>query len=456
MRPPASESQVLLVAALGSFLSSLSSSIVSVILPEIGAWASIGVHSVAWVTLAPMLVISVLLLPAGWAGDSFGHRNTYIAGAAFATIGSLGCALAPNFLILLVFRGFQGVGAAFAMASAPALITLTARPNHRGGALGVSSTALYAGLTLGPPLGGWLSSLAGFRAVFVAQVPLSALLLIVSRTMLPDIRFNPTRGSRRLDWPGALLLGLGISGVFLGLGRRGDDALLFGLGGVATLLLFLLIEKRASGPLLDLSLFSSRSFVSATLGAFLNYAALFHANFLLPFYLIEARQMDAGHAGTLLMTTPLVMTFVAGPSGHLSDRFGSRPLAALGMLILAMGLLILSNAGLNTDLWIIAATLVLVGAGTGIFVAPNTSTLMVSAPRTAQGSAAGVMALARTLGMMVGIALAALVHEFVRTSRATEGIAEADVLGYQTAWVVGAGIAIAGFFVSLIRSGKAE
>ncbi len=459
---PDLQRRVLLVAALGSFLSSLSSSIVGVVLPRIAEWAALGVHDVAWVTLVPMLVIAAFLLPAGWAGDALGHRETYIAGSVFATAGSLGCALAPGFAWLLVFRGVQGVGAALAMASAPALITLTADPGRRGGALGVTSTALYVGLTLGPPLGGWLSSLADFRAVFFAQVPLSVLLLGVCLTGLPRIRSPEAHphgaASRRLDLAGAVLLAGGVCGVLGALARGGVGSVATtvgcGLAGMASFAGFIVRERRVRSPLLDLSLFADRSFLSATLGAFLNYVALFHANFLLPFYLVDGRGMDTGHAGSLLMIMPLLMSLVAGPSGHLSDRIGSRSLASTGMVLLAAGLGLLAACDAGSPMTVVVATLVLMGVGTGVFVAPNTNTLMSSAPRQAQGSAAGVMALARTTGMMVGTAMAAVAHEMVRAAGVETGMtaAEASAWGLRVAWGVGSGIGLVGAAVVLVRA----
>lgn len=458
---PDLQRRVLLVAALGSFLSSLSASIVGVVLPRIGEWAALGVHDVAWVTLVPMLVIAAFLLPAGWAGDALGHRETYIAGSVFATAGSLGCALAPGFAWLLVFRGVQGVGAALAMASAPALITLTADPGRRGGALGVTSTALYVGLTLGPPLGGWLASLADFRAVFFAQVPLSVVLLAVCLTGLPRVRAEAHphgAAGRRLDLAGAVLLAGGVCGVLVALARGGTGSVGttsgLALAGVASLAGFVARERRARSPLLDLGLFADRSFLSATLGAFLNYVALFHANFLLPFYLVDGRGMDTGHAGSLLMTMPLLMSLVAGPSGHLSDRIGSRSLASTGMVLLAAGLGLLATCDAGSPMAVVVATLVLMGVGTGVFVAPNTNTLMASAPRRAQGSAAGVMALARTTGMMMGTAMAAVAHEMVRAAGVEAGMsaAEAGAWGLRVAWGVGSGVALVGAAVVLVRA----
>ena len=449
--------RVLFVAALGSFLSSLSSSIVGVVLPRIADWAAVGVADVAWVTLVPLLVIAAMLLPAGWVGDTYGHRETYLAGSVFAVIGSLGCALAWDFQSLLLLRGVQGVGAALAMASAPALVTLTAPRERRGGSLGVTSTALYLGLTLGPPLGGWLESLAGFRAVFFAQVPLSLLLLGVCAVGLPRL------GARRevavrADWPGAVWMGVGVVALLLALARGRDwpaPAMIAALGiGAAAVGGFVRRERSVRDPILDLRLFADRTFLSAGIGAFLNYLALFQASFLLPFYLVEARGMDTGHAGTLLMLMPLVMSVVTGPSGALSDRVGSRSLSCAGMVILGSGLATLTAAGLDTPLGWVVPALILLGLGSGLFVTPNTNTLLSAAPVHAQGGASAVMALARILGMLAGTALAAVVSETARSFASAAGSdpATAMISGFHTAWGVGVLVSIAGAGVVLIRA----
>jgi MFS family permease len=303
---PAHETRVLWVVGLGAFLSAVSTSVVGVILPRIGASYELGVVEVQWTMLVPLIVISVGLLPVGRAGDLVGHRRVYLAGLLLVGAAGFACALAPSFGLFLAARGVQGVGAAALMATSPALVSMLARPGRRGRALGIVSTATYLGLTAGPPLGGFLEHLGGWRLVFWVQVPLSFVLLAISLPWLPGV--GGRKSGRQVDWPGVALLGLGLTSVLLAFGRI--DALgsgarwALGLVGVVGLGAFFAWQWRARSPLLDLRLFADRTFASASLGALLNYLAVFHATFLMPFYLEDLLDMSPGRAGLFLTAMP--------------------------------------------------------------------------------------------------------------------------------------------------------
>lgn len=443
------------VASLGSLASSLTASVVGVILPKIGAWADVGIMDVQWVSLVPMVVISAVLLPAGRLSDIIGHKRVYLGGIAFVGLGSLGSAMAPEFVTLLLARALSGVGAAMTMATAPALVSLAASPGHRGRALGVISTAIYVGLAFGPPLGGFLESLGDFRTVFWFQVPVSALLYLFTWKMMPETQVQTER--HRIDHAGAFLLTLAITGLLLALSRW-DSWPVWAIGssvvvGLLSLATFVLVEKRTALPMLDLKLFRDRTFSSATMGALLNYVAVFHVVFLMPFYLEDILAMESREAGLYLMAMPIVMSLVAGPSGYLSDRVGSRILSFAGMVIMAAGMVWLTRQGAVLESIGLVAAMCVVGLGTGIFISPNTSTLMSAAPRERQGSAAGIMALARTVGMMAGTALSAAVYGSVMEANLASGtqVSEAGAAGLRVAWWVGALIAVVASLVVLVR-----
>jgi len=447
---------VVTVASLGSLVSSLSASVVGVVLPRIGAWADLGVLDVQWVSLVPMLVISAALLPVGRLGDLVGHKKVYLAGIALVGLGGLGCALAPGFVLLLTARAVSGIGAAMTMATAPAMVSLASGPGHRGRALGLVSTAIYVGLTFGPPLGGLLDSFGGFRSVFWFQVPVAALIFLFTLFAMPEMKGEEDDSG--IDHAGALLLILGLVGLLLALSRIGQwsGTLLAACGalGVIGLAAFVFVERRVRAPMLDLALFRDRTFTSAAIGAFLNYVAIFHVVFLLPFYLEDILGIASREAGLFLMAMPMVMSVVAGPSGYLSDRVGSRIPSFVGMLIMAVGIAWLTMLNsVSTPVLLVAATCV-VGLGTGVFISPNTNTLMSAAPRTRQGSAAGIMALARTVGMMAGITISAGIYGTLTASAKAAGLgaSEAGVTGLRAAWWVAAFISVVGAFVVLIRA----
>jgi len=450
------ETRVVAVAAMGSFVSALSASVVGVILPGIGQWANIGILDVQWVSLLPLLVISSVLLPAGRLADIHGHRRVYLWGIALVGLGSLGCAIAAGFQMFLVSRAVSGIGAAMTMATAPALVSIAASPGRRGRALGLVSTGIYVGLTFGPPLGGLLESTGSFRTVFWAQVLLIGMLLLFTWRMMPEVEGG--KGRRKIDHAGAMLLTFGMSGLLLALTRRdfwgGPVVWTCALIGVAGMLGFALLERKRETPLLDFSLFSNRQFLTAVTGAFLNYVAIFSTAFLMPFYLEDTLEMMAREAGYYLMAMPFVMSIVAGPSGYLSDRIGSRVLSVAGMGIMAVGIALLTTQGQDRDAFGLIACLCLIGLGTGVFISPNTNALMSSAPRERQGSAAGVMALARTVGMMIGTALSATIYHMAGDSAAASGAPEvqAGVAGLHAAWIMGAVIAAAGAIIVGMRN----
>ena len=402
---------VLAVVGAGTLLSTLAGSSINLALPVIGREMGITVELSRWIVLAFMLMVAMLLLAAGKASDLWGHRAMYQSGFLVFGAGSLLCGLARPFSWLIVGRLLQGVGAAMNMSASPALLTTSFPGAQRGRALGLLATATYVGLTVGPPLGGLIIAIAGWRWIFFANVPVALLMFILGQRYLP-------RGERRavrLDRPGLATLMLGLPLVLLALtqgsewGWSSSRTLGAASAGFVLLLVFVRIELRRADPLLDLSLFRSATFAGAVISSFCNYVAIFVPIILMPFYLLEALRLGPAHAGMLLGVMPLTMALVTSPSGALSDRVGTCGLSVTGLVLQALALAGLGLVGLcvfghcstiHLGLW-----LALMGLGTGIFITPNSSALMGSAPRSQQGVAGGVMALARTTGMMTGVSL---------------------------------------------------
>jgi MFS family permease len=181
--------------------------------------------------------------------------------------------------------------------------------------------------------------------------------------------------------------------------------------GVVTLVAFVVIEVRHKEPLLTLSLFRQRLFTGATTSALCNYFALYVPMILIPFFLKEGINISPAKAGLVLSSQPLMMALVASPFGWLSDRIGSRGLATVGMLTMAGGLIGLSTLGASSSVWDVALWYGIIGLGTGVFISPNSSALMGSVPLTQQGLAAGIMAITRNLGMLIGAATATAIYQ---------------------------------------------
>ncbi len=393
----------------GAFMSSIGASAVNAVLPVIRDAFGSDVPTIEWVVSVFLLVVSALLLSFGRLGDLRGHRPVYLLGFTVFLGGSLLCGLAANPAWLIAARVVQALGAAMLFSNSPGILTKTFPPEARGKALGLLSAATYLGLTAGPSLGGWLTEHWSWRWVFFMNIPPGLLALGLGIRHIP--RDRPDEGGRKFDYAGAGSFTAGLVALMLGLNRAhawgwgSSRTVLVLLGAGLLLALFLAIERRIEGPMLDLSLFRVRIFSTATASAGLNYLAIYTCIFLMPFYLIQARGLSPGDAGALLTVQPLVMAVTAPLSGILSDRIGSRLPSTVGMAILAIGMVLLARLGPVSSLPEVAAALGVVGLGTGIFISPNSSALLGAAPRNRQGIAGGILATARNVGMVLGVGI---------------------------------------------------
>ncbi|MHB1294080.1 MAG: DHA2 family efflux MFS transporter permease subunit [Anaerolineae bacterium] len=445
---------VLVAVGVGSFASAAVTSMVSTVLPVITEALASPVSLSQWVITGYLLAVSALLLSAGYLGDLYGHKRVYLIGAAVFTLGSGLSSLATSVQALIAFRLVQGMGAAALYATAPAILTRSFAPERRGRVLGLQATMTYLGLTVGPSLGGWLAQTWGWRAVFLSNVPLGLLALAFAWVYVPALAGSGTQ--RRFDWAGALLFATGLVALLQGLNRGprigwGSWQVLTLLGAAMVLTAaFVLRERRAPTPLLDLALFQSRTFTATGMSASLNYTALTMVTFLMPFYLQRGRGFSPAEAGLLLTAQPIVMALAAPISGALSDRIGTRIPAALGMAVLALGLLLMSRLGGDTPVGLIAALLAVTGLGTGIFISPNNSALMGSAPGKRQGTAGGVLATARNVGMAVGTGIAGAIYAGI-TAQAAVGDSALIYVAVGASFLVAAGIALVGAATSMVR-----
>jgi EmrB/QacA subfamily drug resistance transporter len=445
---------VLAAVGVGTFMSALDGSVVNTTLPLIRRAFGSDVATVEWVVTIYLLVVSGLLLSFGRLGDLRGHKVMYVSGFAVFVGSSALCGLAPSVESLVAFRAVQALGAAMLFANGPAILTGNFPAAQRGQALGLQATMTYLGLTAGPALGGFLAGRFGWRSVFYINVPVGVLALALSARFIP--RDRPAERSGRFDVAGAGAFLLGLMTLLLALNQGHDwgwtSAPVLGLLAAAAAFgsIFVAIESRVASPMLDLRLFSSRIFSTSTASAVLNYICLYSIAFLMPFYLIQGRGLGPAQAGLILTAQPLVMAVAAPLSGTLSDRIGSRLLSTAGMAILGIGLLLLARLGSESSFGQVAGALVVVGIGIGIFISPNTSALMGAAPRNRQGIAAGVLATARNVGMVLGVGLAGAIFTTV-VARGPAGDPASLFTAVRLSFLVAAGVGFLGAVVSAAR-----
>lgn len=456
--------RLLALTSIGAFMAPLDGSIVAVALPRIATALGLGYGPSLWVQAAYLLTMAVLLIPLGRWADRRGRLRSYLLGIALFTAGSLLAALARSGGMLIGGRVVQAVGAALLSATSAALVTAVFPPQERGRALGINVMAVYAGLSVGPPLGGFLVDRFGWPSLFLLNLPIGLGVLAWGLHLARSVTDaeGPVRGG---DLPGSLLLGAGLLGLLIPPTFAGEwgwgDPRLVGLLALGSLALagFLLWERRAAAPLLDLGLLKNRVFTAGNLAAFLNYGALYAVGLLTAAHLQLVQGRSARAAGWILLGQPVVQAALSPLAGHLGDRVGARLLSSLGMGFTALGLGCLALLPARPDLALLIGSLALVGVGMAAFSAPNTSAVMGSVAKDRLGVAAAVLATMRVTGMAFSVALLGglAAHGLgsggwkALVRGADPGLALAFAQGYRWAMAAGAALALLGAWASLAR-----
>ncbi len=402
---------------LGMLLVTINSSIVIISLPAIFRGISLNplgagnVSYLLWMLMGYLLATAVFVVAFGRLGDMFGRVKIYNLGFVVFTLGSIALSLDPfsgggGALWLIGWRVFQGVGGAMLFANSTAILTDAFDARQRGLALGVNQIAAILGSFLGLILGGVLSAW-DWRAVFWVSVPVGILGTVWSIKSLHDAGVRK-KGS--LDWPGNISFALGLTllltGITYGIQPYGDHVMGWTsptvltelIGGVALLVAFCIIESRSADPMFHLDLFRIRAFGLGNLAGLLASIGRGGLQFMLIIWLqgVWLPLHGYSYADTPLWAgiylVPLSIGFlVTGPvSGWLSDRFGARPFASGGLLLVAVSFLLLALLPMDFPYWAFACVIALNGLGSGIFSSPNTTAIMNSVPARQRGAAAGM------------------------------------------------------------------
>jgi EmrB/QacA subfamily drug resistance transporter len=443
----------LAASILGSSLAFIDGSVVNVALPALARQLHADPAKLSWAINAYLLPLGALILLGGGLGDRFGRLRLFLLGLILFTLASMLCAAAPTFAWLLAGRGVQGVGAALLIPNSLAILGGAFSGEERGRAIGTwAAVGAIAGV-VGPIAGGWLIDVAGWRYVFIVNIPVALAAGYLAWNYVAEQRERSK--AVRLDALGAALAtaALGIltwslteaADVSRSLSSMGATS----LGGAVLLVIFLAHEKRLEDrALMPFALFSSRTFVGLTLLTFFLYGSLGGLIVLLPFLLIQINHWSAVAAGAALLPVPLLIGLGSRSMGRLAARIGGRIPLSGGSVLVAAGLALYGRVGAaDVDYWldIFPATL-LVGLGMGVCVAPLTTSVLASVDTDRVGVASGFNnATARIAGL---VATALLGFVFAKQSSPTDFIA-----AFRTAAFVGAGsaAAAAAFAAALIR-----
>jgi EmrB/QacA subfamily drug resistance transporter len=417
----------------------LDGSIVNVALPTLVNAFGTTFATVQWIPLVYLLIITTLGLGAGRVGDLYGRKRVYLAGLGLFTIASLLCGLAPGVNWLIACRALQGLGAVFVSALGAAIVAQTFPPNERGRALGVIGSSVTLGVALGPSLGGLIIALAGWRWMFLVNIPVGVAAISVVVRLIPDM--HPTPAKSRFDWTGMVLFAaaLGCLSFALNVGQRLGFATapVLALFAVAatSLALLLYVEARVPGPILDLRMFVDRAFSLGLLSSLLVFVVVGGTGFIMPFFLELVLGYPIAKVGLLMALSPVLGGVTAPIGGTLADRFGPRGVSLVGACVLTLGCFLLATLDDTASALRFALCVAPMGLGMGLFSAANNTSVLNAVPRERLGVGSAMLSLARTLGQSTGVPLVASLFGVIALGHAG-GASHESLLGLPPASLV--------------------
>jgi EmrB/QacA subfamily drug resistance transporter len=447
--------------AFALFMIMLDNTVVNVALPSIQRGLGADLAQLEWVVNAYALTFAVLMLTGGKLADLLGRRRIFLAGLALFTIASLACGLAESAGQLIAFRALQGAGAALMMPATLAIISAAFPPRQRGLAFGIWAGVSAMALAIGPLVGGLLTEHIDWSWIFYVNVPVGVLAVVAGLVVIAESR--DTSREQSLDLPGLLVSGAALFALTFALVEANEygwtSPLILGLFGIAVggLALFVWLESRRRAPMLDLSLFRSRTFAGANIVAFLVTLAMFGVFFFMSLFVQRILDYSPVEAGAIFLPMTLLIVVVAPIAGKLSDRIGSRWLMAGGLTLLGVSLILFSQLGTTSGFWDMFPGLVIGGLGMASVMTPMTAAAMGSVPVAKAGVSSGVLNTFRQVGGALGIAAMGA----ILTSRESSSLASGHSLdvafvdGFSTSLEVAAIIAFVGAITAaiLIRKG---
>ncbi len=403
------QNNVLLVAAIGSFLTPFMGSSVNIALPVIGQEFSMKAVHLGWVATSYLLTAAMVLVPVGKLADIYGRKKIYFGGMLIYALTSLLCMQAWNGISLIMFRLIQGIGGAMIFSTGVAMITSVFPARKRGWALGWTISAVYVGLSSGPVFGGLITEYLGWRVIFLINFILASLVVIIIQLKLKKEWIDAAH--ERFDLAGSVIYALSILGLIMGLSSLPEfRGYIWLMAGFILLVVFIIREKSVAYPVLNIQLFlQNRVFALSNLAALINYSATFAIGFLMSIYLQISRGLTPKEAGMILITQPVLMAVISPFAGRFSDKIEPRLLASTGMLLTAVGLFYISFFHIDTSMLHIIIALLVIGTGFGLFSSPNTNAIMGSVEKKYYGLASATTSTMRLTGQMFSMGITMLI-----------------------------------------------
>ena len=397
------------IIATGSFLGMLDSSTVNVALYKISQHFQAKLEDVQWVITAYMLVLTIFLPLFGRLCDNFSKKKLYTFGFIFFAFGSFLNTIATSLPLLIGFRCIEAIGASILLSNSTAIVASIFKNKKRGKALGILGSIIALGGMLGPAVGGILINFFTWRAVFIPAIPIALLGAYFSYKIIPN---NCIETKFKFDTLGFISFAIFMTSLLM----LTTKARIWGINSSNTIitfliliffsLLFIIIEKTATCPLVKFELFKNKSFTLGNIALSLSYMGLFANGVLFPLYFQEILKFTPLQVGLFCLPFSIALVSTAPIAGNLAGKYGSRILTTLGPILVSFGLLIFTTFKLHANILFIIIAQFLLGMGNGFFQSPTNTAIMNTASKENRGSASGILALFRNAGMIIAVSMA--------------------------------------------------
>lgn len=446
---------VLVATMITAFISTFMGSSLNLSIPSIEHYFAVNAATINWVISAYTIAVAAMSLPLGKLADIKGRRKVFLTGIGGFGVSSILCIFSVNIEMLIFLRSLQGMCAAMMFSTNNAILISSFPHSVQGKVLGMSVSATYVGLMMGPVLGGILNNSFGWKSIFITASIIAVTAFIVSFKNIP-VKVQEKKKVSDLSGVVLYIAAIGLSLYGVTNMTVSDSAKVIFAVGVGTIVFFFLHESRTENPVLKVSMFTqSRVFTLSNLAALLNYSATFAISYSVSLYLQLVKGFPSNKAGMILIAMPAVQALLSPIMGSLSDRIAPYKLASTGMGFCALALFMLSRVSTDTHLAFIILPLLTAGFGFSMFSSPNNNAIMNCVEQKDYGVANSIIATMRTYGQSLGIGGLNIITGIVLGTASLEEAAIDDIVRLiRTAFGVFIWVCMLGLAFSLARNGE--
>jgi EmrB/QacA subfamily drug resistance transporter len=448
---------------IGTLMGSLDSTIVLLAFPVINDSLHSDLATSLWIILAYILVLAVATTQMGRIGDIYGRSKIFNLGFVIFTVGSAFCGFSSHIYLLILARIVQAAGGAIMQATSGAIIADYFPRERRGRAYGYNSLGFTSGAMLGIVLGGIITTFVSWQYIFFINVPIGIVAVIAGLKYIKDNE----KTSSKLDLAGMGLLASALVLLSLGLVNFAAEgisemSIILSVLGAVLIPVFILYDRRLKNPMIDFEAFKSKVLRNAIFSAFFVSVGYFSVVFLVIMYLQGIRALTPLNASLLLVPGYVAGSFLGPVMGRLSDKYGSREIATIGIFFLGVAILIYLTMGVTSPLYIVLLASAVSGLGTSMFFPANNSAVMANARTGSYGSISGLLRTVQNIGLVgsyvlaISVAAASIPRQvafevFIGTKNLTGHVSQAFISGIDHAFYASIVILTIAFILSYIR-----